>query len=266
MFVLLILCVAGGSLIGLLNGMLGMGGTFIVIPLLDEVLVRMGLPLSISHVMAIGTAPSTVLFTCVASYFAHKAHGSVRSDLLRRMGGGIFVGSLAGAFLAPHAPTLLLKLLFAGVVMIMGLYLLFPFRPRERERERLGCLEAAGVFFGMLASMSGLAGTLLCLTYLNWRGVVWRQAVGTSAGIGLIIAVTSTAGYVFSGWGSPELPTWSLGYVYLPGTLCLIVPSMLMARVGAFLVNWKKMPLSPMKRCVGLLNVLVAIRVVVGLW
>ena len=31
MAMLIMLCLAGGSLVGLLNGMLGMGGTFIVI-------------------------------------------------------------------------------------------------------------------------------------------------------------------------------------------------------------------------------------------
>lgn len=262
MIMVMALCSVGGALIGLLNGMLGMGGSFIVIPLLDEVLVRMGLPPSISHIMAVGTAPATILFTCVASFFAHRAHGSVRSDLLRRMGTGIFTGSLAGAFLAPYTPTLLLKILFACVLFLMGLHLLFPRKGWEKEREDLRFLEAAGVFFGMLASMTGLAGTLLCLTYLNWRGVIWRQAVGTSAGIGLIISLTSTTGYILSGWNDSGLPDYSLGYLYLPGMLSLIVPSMLMARVGAFLVNWRKMPLAAMKKAVAVVNLGMAAYVV----
>jgi len=254
MTTLIILCAIGGSFIGLLNGMLGMGGSFIVIPLLDEVLIRMGIPQNVSHIMAVGTAPATILFTCVSSYFAHRSHGAVRPDILRRMGIGIFMGSLAGAFFVPYAPTTFLKILFASVLFLMGLHLLFPRKALENTQENLGVLELSGIFFGMLASMTGLAGTLLCLTYLNWRGVPWRQAVGTSAGIGLIIAVTSTGGFMLSGWSQPDLPNYSLGYLYLPGMLCLIAPSMLMARVGAFLVNWKKMPLNTMKKAVGAIN------------
>lgn len=252
---LIVLCVAGGSCVGLLNGMLGMGGTFIVIPLLDEVMGQMGLPPAVSHVMAVGTAPSTILFTCISSWLAHAAHRAVRKDILRRMGGGIFVGSLAGAFLAPLAPVELLKGLFACILLLMGLHLLFPLQRREREQENLRSLEVSGVFFGLLASMSGLAGTLLCLTFLNWRGVPWRECVGTSSGIGLIIAVTSTGGYVFSGLSVEGLPPWSLGYVYLPGTLSLLLPAVIMARAGAFMANWKRLPVKAMKRGVGMLNV-----------
>lgn len=262
MTTLVILCAAGGAFVGLLNGMLGMGGSFIIIPLLDEVLLRLGLPPSISHIMAVGTAPATILFTCVASYFAHRSHGAVRMDILRRMGAGIFTGSLAGAFLVPHAPTLFLKLLFSAVLFIMGLHLLFPRKILDREQEKLEFLEVAGVFFGMLASMTGLAGTLLCLTYLNWRGVPWRQSIGTSSGIGLIVTVTSAAGFILSGWNDASLPSYSLGYLYLPGILFLIVPSMLMARAGAFLVNWKKMPIAPMKKAVALVNLGMAVYVV----
>ena len=256
MTTLVILCTVGGACVGLLNGMLGMGGSFIIIPLLDQVLLRLGLPQSISHIMAVGSAPATILFTCVASFFAHRSHGAVRMDILRRMGAGIFAGSLAGAFLVPHAPILFLKLLFAAVLFIMGLHMLFPRKILDSDQERLTLLEFAGIFFGLLASMTGLAGTLLCLTYLNWRGIPWRQAVGTSSGIGLIVTITSAAGFILSGWSDANLPRYSLGYLYL------IVPSMLMARVGAFLVNWKKMPLTPMKKAVALINLGMAVYVV----
>lgn len=266
MAMLIMLCLAGGSLVGLLNGMLGMGGTFIVIPLLDEVMARMGLSPAISHVMAVGTAPSTILFTCLSSWIAHTEHGSVRKDLLRRMGGGIFAGSMAGAFLAPLAPVGVLKTLFACILLLMGLYLLFPLPRKERKQENLRGLEGAGVFFGLIASMSGLAGTLLCLTFLNWRGVPWRECVGTSSGIGFIIAVTSTGGYVLSGLSADGLPSWSFGYVYLPGTLCLVLPAVIMARAGAFLANWKRLPTGIMKKGVGVLNILMAVHVLTAVW
>ena len=41
MLTLLALCVLGGSAVGLLNSMFGVGGAFIVIPLLDEILQRL---------------------------------------------------------------------------------------------------------------------------------------------------------------------------------------------------------------------------------
>ena len=250
MFSMLALCVLGGSAVGLLSGMFGVGGAFIIIPLLDEILLRLGMDPAVSHIMAVGTSPSTVLCTCVAGFLAHRRLGAMRDDLLRRMCPGIFVGGVLGAFLAPLAPTAFLKILFYSIIVVVCGQLAFPMKRFEREKEELNHLAGISVFFGMLASMSGVAGTLLNVTYLSWRGVPWTQAVCTGAGIGLIISVTATTGYIWSGWGVPGLPEWSLGYVYLPGTLCLIVPSMLMARFGAWLIHWKKMPVALMKRVI----------------
>ncbi len=250
MLSLLALCILGGSAVGLLNGMLGVGGAFIIIPLLDEILLRLGMDSSVSHVMAVGTAPATVLFTCLAGFFTHRRLGSMRDDILRRMAPGIFVGAVLGAFLAPHVPTKALKILFYSIIVVTCGQTVFPLKRFERDTEDLRGIEYLALFFGLLASLSGVAGTLLNITYLSWRGVPWVRAVGTGAGIGLIISVTASLGYVLSGWGADGLPDWSLGYVYLPGLLCLIVPSMLMARVGAYLLNWKKMPVSLLKRIV----------------
>lgn len=248
MLSLLALCVLGGSVVGLLNSMFGVGGAFIVIPLLDEVLIRLGMDPSISHLMAVGTSPLTLLFTCVSSFLAYKKLGSLRGDILRRMGPFLFVGGMAGAFLAPHAPTSFLKLLFYGIITLTTSHIVFPIKRFEHATEDLSWLRLTSLFFGLIASMSGVAGTLMTIVYLNWRGVQWLQAVGTGAGIGLIISVTSTAGFVSSGWNVSSLPAWSLGYVYLPGMLCLFVPTVLMARVGARLMHWKKMPIDKMKK------------------
>ena len=250
MLSLLALCVLGGSAVGLLNGMLGVGGAFIIIPLLDEILIRMGMDAAVSHVMAVGTSPSTILFTCVSGFLAYRKLGSLRFDILRRMASGIFIGAVLGAFLAPYAPTSFLKLLFYGIIIVVCGQITFPLKRFERDKEDLRHLWPVSVFFGIIASMSGVAGTLLNVTYLNWRGVTWTQAVGTGVGLGLIISTTSTLGYIISGWNAPDLPAWSLGYVYLPGTLCLILPSMVMAKAGAWLIHWKKFPVAVMKRTV----------------
>ena len=258
---LLIVCLAGGSLIGLLNGMLGVGGTFILIPLLDEVITQMGVSPAVSHVMAVGTAPPTALFTCAASFFAHKRLGSVRLDLLKSTVLHVFLGGAAGAFLAPHMPTALLKIVFSCVVTVMGVLMLLPAKRFQRKTESLPFIKLTAFFFGMLASMSGLAGTLICLTYLCWRGVPLKYAVGTSAGIGFVIAVTATLSYILAGINAPGLPAWSLGYVYLPGMISIIITSMCMAKAGALLLHWKKMPIDHMRKGVGIACVIMGMHV-----
>lgn len=259
MLSLLTLCLLGGSAVGILNSMFGVGGAFIVIPLLDEILLRMGMDPSVSHLMAVGTSPLTLLCTCMSSFLAHKKLGSMRGDILRVMAPFLLLGSVAGAFLAPHAPTFALKLLFYGIIIITTSLVVFPIKRFEREKEELCFLRPAAAFLGLLASMSGVVGALMSILFLNWRGVSWVQAVGTGSGIGLIITLTSTTGYISSGWNAVGLPDWSLGYVYLPGVLCLLLPTVLMARVGAFLMHWKKIPIDGMKKVICALLLLYAV-------
>ena len=53
-----------------------------VIPLLDEILLRLGMDPAVSHLMAVGTSPLTLLCTCVSSFLAHRKLGSMRGDIL----------------------------------------------------------------------------------------------------------------------------------------------------------------------------------------
>lgn len=248
MLTVLLLCVLGGSAVGFLNGLMGVGGAFIIIPLLDILLILLGVDPAMAHVMAVGTSPATILFTCISGALAHHKLGSIRMDLLVRMAPCLFVGGIAGAFLAPLVPTGLLKFLFGFIITLMSVYNLFLRKRFEREKEDVIFLEPVSLFFGCLSSMSGIAGTFVNIVYLNWRGVPWTPAVGTGAGVGAVIAFTATVGYVASGWNEPSLPAWSLGYVYLPGLLCLIIPSMIMAKVGALAAHWQRMPVESMKK------------------
>lgn len=58
-------------------------------------------------------------------------------------------------------------------------------------------------------------------------------AVGTSALLGLVIAVPATIGYVVAGWENELLPEWSLGYVSLVGFAAITPATVLFAPLGA---------------------------------
>jgi hypothetical protein len=59
-----------------------------------------------------------------------------------------------------------------------------------------------------------------------------HRAVGNSSGLMVISALTGTASYVAHGWGNPQLPPFSLGYVNLLVTVLVAPFTILMARVG----------------------------------
>ena len=51
------------------------------------------------------------------------------------------------------------------------------------------------------------------------------------------------AGLFGIGWGEPELPEWSLGYVYLPAFVGIVLASSLTAPVGAKLAHRLSQPM-----------------------
>jgi uncharacterized membrane protein YfcA len=59
------------------------------------------------------------------------------------------------------------------------------------------------------------------------------NAIGTSAAIGLPIAIAGAAGYIWHGLGKTHLPAMSLGYVYLPALIGIVVGTFVTVPYGA---------------------------------
>lgn len=102
---------------------------------------------------------------------------------------------------------------------------------------------------------------MLCVIFLVWAAIDWADAVGTSAALSLPISLTGTLGYAIAGWNFPELPPYSVGFVYLPGMFCLLVSSMSMAVVGARLAHSPRLPMQALRRCFAVGNILLGLSI-----
>src|SRR5690349_6252834 len=83
-------------------------------------------------------------------------------------------------------------------------------------------------------------------------------AIGTAAVIGFPIALSGTIGFVVTGLRETGLPPYSVGFVYLPGLVGIIVSSMLMAPVGAAAAH--RLPTRWLKRIFAVLFYVMATR------
>lgn len=70
----------------------------------------------------------------------------------------------------------------------------------------------------------GIGGGVLLVPFLTWCGLQMHQAVGFSSATGLIIALWGSLGYVIAGWNAPDMPSGTLGYIYLPALVGIIAP------------------------------------------
>jgi uncharacterized membrane protein YfcA len=64
-----------------------------------------------------------------------------------------------------------------------------------------------------------------------------HAAVGTSAAVGVAIAISGTLGFIISGWGAGGLPPLSLGYINLVALVLVAVLAALFAPLGAALAH-----------------------------
>jgi uncharacterized membrane protein YfcA len=91
-----------------------------------------------------------------------------------------------------------------------------------------------------------------------------KRAIGTAAANGFPIAVAGTLGYVAQGLRAPGLPEGTLGYVYLPALVLIVVASMPMAPIGARLAH--RLPVRRLRVAFSLMLLALALRMLANLW
>jgi uncharacterized membrane protein YfcA len=247
-----------GAVAGFFAGLLGVGGGVVVVPVLTIIFARQGFPANEVMHLALGTSIATILFTSLSSLRAHHAHRAVLWPVMRDLTPGILIGTLLGALLAARISSRALSIFFVGFMIFVAVQMLANLRPKpSRNLPGRGGLSLAGTVIGAVASLAAMGGGALTVPYLIWCNVRPHQAIGTSAAVGLPIAIGGTIGYIWNGWGHPGLPSGSLGFVYLPALAVILIASVLAAPLGARLAH--RLPVAVLKRIfAGLLLVLSA--------
>jgi uncharacterized membrane protein YfcA len=89
-----------------------------------------------------------------------------------------------------------------------------------------------------MASLTGVSGGSLCTMVLILYGKPMHQAVATSAGIVVPIAIAGTLGYIAAGLPhQDDLPPFSIGFVSLIGFALMAPVASLTASYGARLAH-----------------------------
>jgi uncharacterized membrane protein YfcA len=106
-----------GAGVGVLTGFLGVGGGFLILPVLVE-----GVGLSMHQ--AVGTSLGIIALSSATGAVSHAVQGNVERPLLLLVGGGAVVGALLGAPLAGRLRERPLRLAFAGLAGLAALALI----------------------------------------------------------------------------------------------------------------------------------------------
>ncbi|MBS4005837.1 MAG: sulfite exporter TauE/SafE family protein [Afipia sp.] len=239
---LVLLLVVTGALAGFLAGIFGIGGGAVLVPVLYECFRIAGVPLDARMPLCIGTSLAIIIPTSIRSWQAHHKRGSVDMDILVRWAVPVLLGVMLGSVIARYAPEKLFKVVFVGVAWSAAARLLL-----GKENWRLGdempkgiFMRAYGFFIGLLSTLMGIGGGLFSNLLMTFYGRPIHQAIGTSAGLAVLISIPGAIGYIYAGWPAAarfpdvaalQLP-FAVGYISLIGALLVMPTSLLVAPLG----------------------------------
>ena len=105
----------GGLLVGVLTGMVGVGGGFLIVPAL--VLMRMSLR------EAVGTSLLIITGTCVVGFLGYLGHVRLDWAAMVFVAAGTLPGIALGGYLHQFVPQPILRRGFAAFLVIMGAFI-----------------------------------------------------------------------------------------------------------------------------------------------
>ena len=169
------------------------------------------------------------------------------------MAPGIALGGIvAGAGVLAALRGQWLAIAFAAFNAVMAWRMWHGGAPRAaRSLPGRAGLVGVGAGIGFFSALVGAGGAFLSVPFMTRCSVPMREAVGTSAALGLPVALASSLGYLLGGWSLPQALPGSFGYLYLPGILIVAVASVLLAPVGARAAQ--RVAVAQLRRMFGLL-------------
>ena len=250
-----------GAVVGFLGGLLGIGGGTIIVPLLAFSFAGQGIAGEHIQHMAVATSLACIIATSIASARAHNKRQSVDWSIFKSLAPGLFAGTLGGTWFAAGLNSRTLEAVFVVFLIYVSIQMLLNIKPKpSRQLPSQGPLFGIGGMIGGLASLIGIGGGNMVIPLLTWCNVPLRLAIGTSSAAGLSIALAGSIGYAVNGWHVPNLPPYSLGYIYIPAFVCISASSMLVAGFGAAISH--KAPLDKLRKFFALFLTTIALKMI----
>lgn len=253
-----------GMFVGLAAGLFGIGGGVLIVPVLSWLLSD-SIPPQQILLVAIATSLASALFTSLSSVRSHHRLGNVIWQRVWRLAPALLVGSAAGAVLAEGLDKTYLKALFLGYLLYTSWHLLRS-RNHVTKNARINPIwdGLVGILIGVLSALVGIGGGTMTVPYLVKTTLPMKNAVASSSACALPITLSGALSYMVLGWHQPQLPEFSLGYVYLPAFVGIVSTSLFTAPIGAKLAN--RLPAAKLKRYFAVLLLVMAAKLASEFW
>lgn len=260
-----LLFVMVGACVGVLSGLLGIGGGLVLVPFFSTVFAVLKLPSDTVFHYALGTSMACIVLTSVFSLLAHQRKQGVLWHYVKSMALGVMLGAFFSTFWVTSLKNTMLMIIFSVFLVFVAWQMLRGNmqQPEDASPTKVSSLELfiVSTMIGVISAIVSIGGGSLTVPYLTHRKVPIKQAIGTSAALGLPISLAGTLGYIYNGpamlW-LDQLPL-TLGYIYLPAVLFVSITSIFTVKLGAHLVH--RLPVNAIKQIFACLLIVISIKV-----
>lgn len=230
---------ATGVVSGIAAGLLGIGGGAVIVPALSSALLWMGFDSDVVQHVAVGTSLAIIIPTGIMSARAHHKRGALDIEVFKLWAPFIVAGTFIGGLMAGWYSGDVLRIVFAVMAFVIAANIVFSFQTKLMGHLHSSKPTHRGAAFvvGYLSSLMGIGGGSLTVPTLVAFGQTMHKAVGTSAAIGVAIALSGTLGFLISGWGVSDLPPLSIGYINIVALVLVGVMAAVCAPLGAALAH-----------------------------
>ncbi|WP_292459405.1 sulfite exporter TauE/SafE family protein [Methanothermococcus sp.] len=257
--IIIILLLFLGAFIGFIAGLLGIGGGFIMVPVLIYLYTYLGIPLNISVKTAVGTSLFVIFLTSISGVYRHNMFKNIIWKCSFTLGLCGIIGSIVGVKLVvEYLNGNIYKILFGLFLMLISLNIIYnniKYRNKKddsnnvkskiREKnyyvdnichtidyKKVGLI---GFLTGFISSVFGVGGGIVIVPFLNiFLKFPIRYAIGTSIGMMMIISLSGLIGYLIS--SSPFNPTlYNIGYVSILTGLIMAPIAMISSKYGVII-------------------------------
>ncbi len=192
-----------GVVIGALAALFGLGGGFLLVPVLS----MLGMEIH----KAVGTSSAAVVFTSLSSTIAYSRQGRVHYKTGLILASTATAGAWIGAWMTGYINSSSLKVIF-GVALLFVAARMFKNRPTgvgevsiNELKVNYKAVPVGGFVSGLVSGLLGVGGGIVNVPFLTSLGLPIHYAVATSSFAIVFTAISGTAkhymlGHVVSGW------------------------------------------------------------------
>lgn len=254
-----------GLVVGFAAGLLGVGGGGLLVPILTGIYLAENMASGHAVHLALGTSMASIMMTTFSSARAHTKNQNVNWVYVKTMVPFIILGALSISFLIPILNPKFLALFFSVFMAFVSFKMLrtSPNTPSNPTFDIKPQIAGAGI--GGVSTLVAIGGAALIVPYLLSKKLDMKKAIGTSAAIGLPIAISGTLGYAINGHLAAKAISddpMIVGFVHLPTVLIVSIGGVIMAPLGAKVSN--KLAVTKLKKIFGVLLICLSIKMLLN--